>query len=99
MSEQRANVPSYIERLRKPGGLPPFIQREVADILEWQVAEIKRLQARVEALEGALSDLIERLDASGPANERLRAALLACTMDHAEAHYIAQAALKEADDE
>ena len=51
MSEQRANVPSYIERLRKPGGLPPFIQREVADILEWQVAEIKRLQARVEELE------------------------------------------------
>jgi len=31
--------------------------------------------------------------------ERYRAALLECTMNHAEAHYIAQVALKEDSDE
>ena len=49
MSDQKANVPSYIERLRKPGGLPPSIQREVADIMQHQADELERLEAEVAA--------------------------------------------------
>lgn len=41
MSEQRANVESYIARLRKPCGVPPFVQREIADILEALLAKAK----------------------------------------------------------
>ena len=46
----KANVPSYIERLRKPAGVPPFIQREVADILQWHVDTLEALPSRNEAL-------------------------------------------------
>ena len=48
MSDAKANVPIYIERLRKPAGVPPAIQRECADIMQWQADEIERLQGLIE---------------------------------------------------
>jgi hypothetical protein len=38
-ADQVANVASYVERLRLYGGVPPAIQREVADILEYLLKE------------------------------------------------------------
>ena len=66
MSDQKANVPSYIERLKKPVGVPPFIQREVANILQWHVDEIERLTAEK-------SEAIQAFAAEVRKNEKLRA--------------------------
>ena len=74
MSDQKANVPSYIERLKKPVGVPPFIQREVADILQWHVDEIERLTAELQAAR-------ERLLEDTADNERLRVALQEIALD------------------
>ena len=75
MSEQKANVQSYIKRLRKPGGVPPFIQREVADILEYNQNRLAKLQSKALAvldswengnvdadLDGNILELAEVLD-------------------------------------
>ena len=94
------NVDSYIERLEKPAGVPPFIQREVAMIMRHQQAEIERLTAERDRQYDQNCEQIIRI-------AKLEAALRYCggRLDHprcprcGDRQQVARAALKEADDE
>ena len=63
MSDQKANVLSYIERLRKPAGVPPFIQREAADILQWHVDALEAKDKDREFWDARWAEKTKRLEA------------------------------------
>lgn len=61
MAEQAANVESYIARLRLYGGVPPAIQREVADILESLKSKLHETELKLAGEEAMRNELLSRL--------------------------------------